>query len=173
MELVNKYPIPHSTIRKSVELSWNKILSTKIGGELQIGTDYKPTPQMLGNFLHLMIPIELEKLTSLGVRQGIGNIEKDIVYTEDRSFDLEIKTSSSRSIFANRSYAQPSSPEAKDKSGYYLAINFQSFNKTENPIITTIKLGWLNHEDWIPQRSSTGQQARLAPKVWENKFIKI
>ena len=46
-------------------------------------------------------------------------------------YSVEIKTSSNKSkIFGNRSYAQKSENEKKDKSGYYLAINFEQISDT-------------------------------------------
>ena len=87
---------------------------------------------------------------------------------------IEIKASSNRTqIFANRSYAQPSSQsEEKDKNGYYIGINFEKFTKTNRtPQILQIRFGYLEHSDWIAQKSETGQQARLSPDADKNKFF--
>lgn len=170
-ELVGVYPLPLDDLREVVLDSWSRILTTRIGGELQIGEEYKPNPQMMGNFLHNMIPIVLERNHPSEWRKDNSRHEKDLVYLPDNRFDTEIKTSSSRKIFANRSYAQPSMPGSKDKSGYYLAVNFESFNDTPNPAITMIRLGWLSHKDWIPQASPTGQAAHLEPITYRTKFV--
>lgn len=171
-QLVDEYPLSLSALREVVLDSWNRILTTKIGGELQIGDEYKPSPQMLGNFLHNMIPIVLERNHPSKWRKDASRDEKDLIYLPDSRFDTEIKTSSSNRIFANRSYAQPSAPGSKDKSGYYLAINFEAFKHTSVPKITMIRLGWLSHRDWIPQAAATGQAAHLAPITYQTKFIK-
>ena len=81
---------------------------------------------------------------------------------------IEIKTSSSKSqIFANRSYGQQNdSPGKKDKSGYYLAVNFESWKDSiGQPEIRLIRFGWLDHVDWYSQEQASGQQASLPPVV--------
>lgn len=75
-----------------------------------------------------------------------------------------MKTSSSkRSIYGNRSYAQKSTTNSrlkKNKSGYYLAINFEKFNRnspaSERPKITLVRFGWLDQDDWQDQVAATG-----------------
>lgn len=81
---------------------------------------------------------------------------------------MELKTSSQKSIYGNRSYAK--SEGGKDKSGYYLTINFEKINKNE-PKLVLIQMGWLSHSDWVGQKSETGQQATLTRDAKENKFI--
>jgi len=83
---------------------------------------------------------------------------------------LELKTSSQKSIFGNRSYAK--SETGKSKSGYCLAINFEKIS-CENPRILRIQFGWLDHSDWVGQRSETGQQAALTKEAKENKLITL
>ena len=170
-QLVAEYPLALDDLTAVVLASWERILETKIGGELRFGYEYKPSPQMVGNFLHSMIPVVLEREYPSEWRKDDSRDEKDLLYLPDRRFDTEIKTSSQRGIFANRSYAQPSAPGSKNKSGYYLAINFEKFEATHAPSITMIRLGWLSHEDWIPQTSSTGQQAYLSPTTYRTKFV--
>jgi hypothetical protein len=36
-----------------------------------------------------------------------------------------------------------------------------------------IRFGWLGHSDWIPQKSPTGQQARLTPEAKKYKLTKL
>jgi hypothetical protein len=102
-----------------------------------------------------------------GFRKGISK-EKDVVCEYDDSFSFEIKTSSQRSIYGNRSYAK--SDTGKDKSGYYLTINFEKIFANK-PKILLIKMGWLNHLDWVGQKSETGQQASLIKQARKNKLI--
>ena len=88
-------------------------------------------------------------------------------------FSIEIKTSSHpKQIFGNRSFAQVSETKKKDKAGYYLAINFQSF-QSANPAIARIRFGWLDASDWQGQRSQTGQQARLKPATEKAKLVTL
>ena len=62
----------------------------------------------------------------------------------------------------------------KSKSGYYLAINFEKFEETEElPQIRLIRFGWLDHTDWIGQSAASGQQARLPKEVENGKLVVI
>ena len=81
---------------------------------------------------------------------------------------MELKTSSQKSIYGNRSYAK--SDSGKVKSGYYLAINFEKIS-INNPKILLIQMGWLDHADWRGQKSETGQQASLTKEAKDSKFI--
>jgi hypothetical protein len=129
----------------------------------------------MGFFLHELIPLQLEsEYPAIWRRNAIAS-EKDLVYIPDDTFSIEIKTSSSsRSIYGNRSYAQVGQSSRKAKSGYYLAINFQKFSsKLLRPTITTVRFGWLDHEDWQGQTAATGQQARLSPAVERYKLLKL
>ena len=47
-EMVESYPISENDIIESVKEAWNKTKQTKIGGELQIGVDVFPEPQVMG-----------------------------------------------------------------------------------------------------------------------------
>lgn len=129
-EIVHQNPINKNEIVEIILEAWEKILDTKIGGDLQVGVDIFPNPQNLGNYLHLIIPKLLEKRYPLLWRKEDGVTEKDIVYIPDNYFSIEIKTSSSlNNIYGNRSYTQESKKrnEKKDKNGYYLIINFEKF----------------------------------------------
>jgi hypothetical protein len=108
-------------------------------------------------------------------RRDEAGIDKDLVFLEDPSYSVEIKTSSSAgNIYGNRSYAQESEAGRKDKSGYYLAVNFQKCDQgNPTPAITGIRFGWLDHSDWMGQKAATGQQARLASAVEATKLLKI
>ena len=111
-------------------------------------------------------------------RYKVGELkyEKDVHDINDPSLGIEIKASSNvTQIFANRSYAQPSSEtESKDKNGYYLTINFEKISKLNpRPKITVIRFGYLEHSDWIAQKSERGQQARLSPEAYHSKLIEL
>ena len=104
---------------------------------------------------------------------GVQKNEKDIHHLTDENLSVEIKGSSNKKhIFGNRSYAQPSSGNGqKNKNGYYITINFEQFSEAnKNPDILIIRFGYLDHSDWIPQASATGQQARLGTDVYKYKL---
>ena len=130
---------------------------------------------MVGLFLHELIALEIAARYPDRWRRDDADDEKDLVYLPDRRFSIEIKTSSSSSgIFANRSFAQVATARKKSKSGYYLAVNFQSIKRdVPNPQIRRIRFGWLDHTDWIGQKAPTGQQARLNPRTQEAKLLPL
>ncbi len=152
------------------------ILNTRIGfGEYQIGVDIFPSPQIMAFLLHELIPLELQRRHPGIWRRDNSTDEKDVVHVPDDNYSFEIKASSSRNnIFGNRSYAQPSPVAKKHKAGYYLAVNFEKFtDETASPRVTKIRMGWLDHTDWIGQRASTGQQARLNIIARNNKLLEL
>ena len=72
-QLVNEYPLSFDDIIDAVLKAWDGILMTKIAGELQIGVDFLPSPQIMGNYLHELIPIMLErKFPGVWSRDKIG-----------------------------------------------------------------------------------------------------
>ncbi|XZO04092.1 MAG: ScaI family restriction endonuclease [Microcoleus sp.] len=65
----------------------------------------------------------------------------------------------------------------KDKSGYYLVVNFQKFNPKIEGVqtlnINLVRFGWIDREDWQGQTAATGQQAKLSPDVERYKLLKL
>jgi hypothetical protein len=173
-ELVDKHPLLCDEIVRIVLESWDEIYRSKIGRRpYYIGKDIFPKPQIMGFFLHELIPLAFETQYPGQWRRERSAKDKDIIYIPDDFFSIEMKTSSNpRSIFGNRSYAQASNAEKKSKSGYYLAINFEKFGeKCPRPRILMIRFGWLDHEDWVGQKSATGQQSRLKREVENGKLF--
>jgi len=173
--LVDQHPLSGGELVDVVHDTWNGILETRIGsGQHQIGKDVFPTPQIMAFLLHELIPLELQHRHPDEWRRDYSSDEKDVVFVPDDRFSFEIKTSSSATgIFGNRSYAQPSPNSKKHKAGYYLAINFEKFRANHRPRVTWVRMGWLDHTDWIAQRSATGQQARLDPRAKSSKLFEL
>ncbi len=173
-ELVDKHPL-RNEIKDVVLKSWDDIFNSKIGS-FRIGKEIFPSPQILSFFLHELVAHYLSLKYPQRYKVGESKNEKDVHDLEDPSMGIEIKGSSyATQIFANRSYAQPSSDsETKDKNGYYLTINFEKISKTNpHPKITIIRFGYLEHKDWVAQKAATGQQARLTPEAYQYKLIEI
>lgn len=173
-ELVNSHPLIKE-IKDVVFQSWNDIFNSKIGS-FRIGKEIFPSPQILSFFLHELVARYLSLKYPKRYKVGELKHEKDVYDIENPSLGIEIKASSNLTqIYANRSYAQPSSAsETKDKNGYYLTINFQRISRLNpRPKITIIRFGYLEHKDWIPQKSPTGQQARLSAEAYQYKLIEI
>ena len=167
-ELVRKHPLTPIIVDVCLK-SWQSILNGKINTFLNMKIrEMSISPQATGALLHDVIPEYIAKNIA-GFRKGIGK-EKDIVCESDSYFSVELKTSSQKSIFGNRSYAV--SETGKSKAGYYLALNFEKIS-SENPRVLRIQFGWLDHSDWLGQRSETGQQASLTKNARDNKFITL
>ena len=169
--LLAEHPVTGEELRDLVAVAWDAIFASSVG-LLRIGTDILPQPQVIGFFLHELIPVELAKIDS-NWRRGRGS-EKDAHYAPEPRFSFEIKTSSHlRDIFGNRSYAQVSEARGKEKSGYLLAVNFEKFGGDARPKITRIRFGWLDHSDWVGQKSQTGQQAHLSHEADRAKLVDL
>lgn len=189
-ELIENHPLEKEQIVNAVITSWKQIFESKIG-PLSIGVQIFPTPQIMSNIIHELIPYNLAQNIGGNYRVGVTKTEKDIVYEPNAKYSVEVKASSSKNdIYANRSYAQPSlDSDTKDKNGYYIGVNFEKFETLEDeeyrkvefdengnilyPKITQIKFGYLEHTDWIPQTSAKGQQARLTKESKNFKLIKL
>jgi len=169
-KLINAHPLKNEIVNVVLS-SWDQIFISKIG-DYTIGKDIFPNPQILSFFLHELVAHNLS-LKNEDYRVGVLKNEKDIHCISNPNFGIEIKGSSNPTqIFANRSYAQPSSSaEKKAKNGYFLAINFDKITKSNpKPKIKLIRFGYLVHSDWIAQTAATGQQARLSPETYKQKF---
>ncbi len=138
-QLVSEHPLSPCIVDLCLK-SWQSILNGKINTYLNIKIcDMNISPQATGALLHDVIPEYITKNIS-GFRKGIGK-EKDVVCEFDDTFSFEIKTSSQKSIYGNRSYAK--SDTGKDKSGYYLTINFEKIS-ANSPRIMLIQMGSLH-----------------------------
>ncbi len=172
-KLIQFHPLSKGEIVQVVKESWANIFKSKIGNTFLLGKDILPKPQIMGFFLHELIPLVFQKKYPNKWKKEEKASEKDLIYIPDETFSVEIKTSSSsKKIYGNRSYAQAANSSKKSKSGYYLAINFQKFSRgITNPQITRVRFGWLDHADWIGQAAETGQQAHLSPDTEKNKLM--
>lgn len=174
-ELIHEHPLDTTEIYEVTVNVWNDIFNSGIGSKpFKIGQDLFPRPQIMAYFLHELVPLEFTRRYPGAWRREETANEKDLVFIPNQKYSIEIKTSSStKSIFGNRSYAQETENPKKSKSGYHLAINFQKFTSTQQPQIVAVRFGWLDHSDWIGQAAATGQQARLAPDVARYKLLQL
>ena len=166
--LVQNHPLTPRIVELCLK-SWESILNGRINTYLNLQIrDMRISPQATGALLHDVLPEYIMKNVP-DFRKGIGK-EKDIVCESNPLFSIELKTSSQKSIFGNRSYAV--SGTGKSKAGYYLAINFEKIS-SPNPRILLIQFGWLDHSDWKAQKSETGQQASLTKEARNHKLITL
>ena len=178
-ELVEDYPLDVNDIVDAVLAAWQGILNSNIAGELQIGVDIIPSPQIMGNYLHELIPIMLERQFPGQWSRDIEKDDKDLVYLPDRYYSTEIKTSSNpNNIYGNASYGQEDSSNvaSKSKDGYYIGVNFEKFDQApagQMPRIRKIRIGWLDHSDWHSQSAASGQAATISTAVRDKKLLLI
>ena len=186
-KLIEAHPLPTSELVEAILQVWDDILESGIGSKpFKIGVDLFPRPQMMAFFLHELVPLELAHRYPNIWRREETTREKDVVYIPDPSYSIEIKTSSSpNKVFGNRSYTQETSSEKKEKSGYYLTINFESFYQKQTikgiqtvrvrqkPRINLIRFGWLDQGDWAGQKAASGQQASLDTNAYLHKLLTL
>lgn len=178
-ELVAKHPISTEHIVEAVLESWEDIFRSKFGKrKFQIGKEIFPTPQVLGNLLHELIPLNLASNDNRW-RHAATKQEKDLVFVPDARQSIELKTSSSRGrIFGNRSYGQKHTtddPTLKGKSGFYLAVNFEKVVRgaKKRAEITLVRFGWLDHSDWCAQKAQSGQAAHVEVSTEKAKLLPL
>jgi len=176
LNLIKNHPLSNYEIVDFVLNVWNSIFQSTMGSKgFKVGIQIFPKPQIMGFFLHELIPLELSARYPKFWRPETCSSDKDIVYIPDDNYSIELKTSSNaRHIYGNRSYAQDTTKGKKAKSGYYLAVNFEKFSsKKSRPNIKMIRFGWLDANDWVGQKSPTGQQSRLPLEVENSKLITL
>lgn len=178
-QLVEHHPLKAAEIVEVVLQTWKGIFESRIGARgFRLGVDIHPKPQIMGHYLHELIPLEFQLRYPGLWRREEAKSEKDLVHIPDLRYSIEIKTSSHPSkIFGNRSYGQftrVGEVGRKGKSGYYLAINFAKFSEVDVlPDIVRIRFGWLDHSDWVAQKAETGQAAGVRPFSERTKLVKI
>lgn len=174
--LVRAHPVSTADLVSVSLLSWADVFQTRIGG-YRIGHDLFPSSQIVSFLLHELIAQRIAEKYPGQFVAGRGNKQKDIHSLIDPAFSIEIKGSSSATrIYGNRSYAQQQAVQgAKSKDGYYLTMNFPKLvlGGVDVPPLGILRFGYLEHSDWIPQRSATGQQASLKPSAYAYKLIEL
>ena len=173
-QLVDNHPLKQTQLLEATTSSWETLWQTTIGtGALSVKlAELRVPATIVGYFFEVLLALELKRLAPAFWRGNQSKDEKDLVYIPDARLSVEIKTSGQAGfkIYGNRSYGQKSENDLlvkKEKSGFYLTINF--FNQT----LTLIRFGWIDAEDWDPQAAPTGQMAGLKQAVYNYKLIPI
>ena len=172
--LVTESPLSLTEIRELALESWQELWQTKIGvGSSAIPlTEIEIPSPVVGYFFERLFIRNLIRRQPDKWRGGKEKGDKDIVYLADERYSIELKTSGQMGtkIFGNRSHGQQTtdpSRSQKEKSGYYITINFFGLS------LNLIRFGWIDHSDWKPQKSATGQMAGLTREVYLYKLLPI
>ena len=175
-QLVLQFPVKKHEIRKVVEDSFKDYLNLTISEfKLQVGKDIFFPAQATGVVIQKLITLRLSKLQINTWRDGDKKSEKDVVNIKKNQFSFEIKTSSSKSgIFGNRSMGHISKNKTKERSGYYLIINYKLPKEEDKEFqIYKIRFGWIDDNDWKGQNSPTGQQSTISSDCKSYKLVEI
>jgi hypothetical protein len=169
--LIAQYPISPQEILDVAMLSWNRLWTSQIGEQISLDEVELPAT-VVGYFFQKLFAHELKSRYPNIWKSEEQKSDKDLVNIQNPYFSTEMKSSGQLgyALFGNRSYNQiseSSSMSGKDKSGFYITLNF--YQKT----ITLLRVGWIDQDDWVPQGAATGQAAVLKPEVYQYKLIEI
>jgi len=173
-KLVSDHPLKPAACREAALTAWNTLWQTTVGaGPLSVPlADLRVPATVVGYFFEILLARELERRHPGIWRGNRSKDEKDLVYLPEPALSVEIKTSGQAGfkVYGNRSYGQKAGNDLlakKEKSGFYLTVNF--FGQT----LTLIRFGWIDADDWDPQEAPTGQMAGLRRAVYDYKLIPI
>lgn len=172
--LVADHPLALQELKAACLSAWNLVWSTTVGKpplSLQLDELDVPAP-VVGYFFEVLLAKELATRQPGVWRRNTAKDEMDVVCLTNPDHSFEIKTSGQLAfkIFGNRSYGQK--PEdgheaKKEKSGYYATVNFVG------QVLTLIRFGWIDADDWSPQASQRGQAATLRDAVYGYKLVPV
>ena len=160
-------------IRDVALATWNKVWETTVGsGKVAVRlADLRVPATVIGYFFEVLFARELGLRFPGEWRGNESGDEKDLVHSDGR-LSVEIKSSGQLGdrVYGNRSYGQEVQNQdqlKKEKSGYYITVNF--YERT----LTLVRFGWIDATDWKPQVSPTGQMAGLPDAVYVHKLFPI
>lgn len=171
--LVQAHPLTPELIHDAAMLSWSRLWNTWVG-DASVGfpiAEINPPATVIGYMFEKLFAKELAGRLPGAWRGGVGS-EKDLHCLVDETKSVEMKASGQLGykIYGNRSYGQVlenADAAKKDKSGYYITVNF--YGQT----LTLLRFGWIDSSDWQAQKSPTGQMAGLGSDVYSHKLIPI
>ncbi|MGA3706673.1 ScaI family restriction endonuclease [Ralstonia nicotianae] len=171
--LIAAHPLQPDVILDAAQTSWARLWGTTVG-DATLGFPFAeadPPATVVGYFFEKLFAKELAARFPKIWRGGKGS-EKDLHCLTDLAKSVEMKASGQLGyrVYGNRSYGQQvenTDAAKKDKSGYYITINFHG------QILTLLRFGWIDAEDWQAQKSATGQMAGLGDDVYKYKLLPI
>jgi hypothetical protein len=173
-KLIDKHPLKRGVLLQAAISTWGTLWQTTVGsGQTSVRLANLRVPAtIVGYFFEILFAMEMERREPTVWRGSQSKDEKDLVYLPDPAYSVEIKTSGQCGfkVYGNRSYGQRSArdlPAKKEKSGYYITVNF--FDQ----MLTLLRFGWIDADDWDPQQAPTGQMAGLGKGVYDYKLLSI
>ena len=173
-KLVAAHPLTSDVLLAASLAAWDTLWRTQVGtGATAVPLASLSVPAtVIGYFFEVLLSRELEARFPSVWRGSSSKNEKDLMYLPNPLLSVEVTTSGQHGyrIFGNRSYGQKSarrSTAAKEKSGYYVTVNFYG------QVLTLIRFGWIVATDWNPQKSQTGQMAGVSDAVYRYKLLSI
>ncbi len=165
---VSEYPIPPTVLLNHIEESWDQMWNASFGSLSLM--EAKLPSQVIGSLFERILGRNLsERYPKVWSDEGAKH-QKDFVNLVDEHFSTELKLSGQRgySIYGNRSYCMAStSSRGKSRDGYYITVNYI------RDCLTMVRLGWLTLDDWNPQKSNTGQSAKVDASALSNKMLPL
>lgn len=173
LSLVKAHPLTPELIHDAAMLSWSRLWKTWVGDD-KVGfslAQINPPATVIGYMFEKLFAKELAERLPGAWRGGVGS-EKDLHCLADETMSVEMKASGQLGykIYGNRSYGQTLEnvdAAKKDKSGYYITVNF--YGQT----LTLLRFGWIDSSDWQAQKSPTGQMAGLGTGVYIYKLLRV
>lgn len=171
--LVQAHPLTLTVIHDAAQAAWARLWSTTVG-DAALGFPFAetdPPATVVGYFFEKLFAKELAARFPSVWRGGKGS-EKDLHCLTNDALSVEMKASGQLGykVYGNRSYGQQvknADAVKKDKSGYYITINFHG------QTLTMLRFGWIDADDWQAQKSATGQMAGLSDNVYKYKLMTI
>ncbi|BCM25724.1 ScaI family restriction endonuclease [Methyloradius palustris] len=173
-QLISDHPLHPAEILDIAQVCWESVWETQIGSGSTIINliEISPPATVIGYFFEKLFAKELARRYPAEWRGGVTGNDKDLVCIADNQKSIEIKASGQLGlkIYGNRSYGQEAENAhlvKKDKSGYYITVNFYA------NVLTLVRFGWIDASDWQAQKAATGQMAGLNPNVYEYKLLPL
>ena len=171
--LIDEHPLTLDVILDAALISWERLWSSTVG-DSKTGfrlQELDPPATVVGYFFEKIFSKQLASQMPDMWIGGKGS-QKDLHCITNESKSVEMKSSGQLGykVYGNRSYGQKNEDEEaakKDKSGYYITINFYKHD------LNLLRFGWIDADDWKAQASATGQMAGLGEKTYQNKLIVI
>ena len=91
-KLIEEHPLDSIEITEVVLLAWDSIFSSKMGTKgFHIGKDIFPKPQIMGFFLHELIPLDLSARYAEEWGGDKNSSEKGVEYIQNKKNSKEFK----------------------------------------------------------------------------------